>query len=107
MENDEWLSSLVEGSEVLIASTWIAPRLAQVDRVTKTMLMIGPTRFNRKTGRQICSDRWGANRLQPVTEAWRDLQNRSALKKKILDALDSATTEELAQINVILTKERP
>lgn len=107
MERNEWLSSLAEGSEVLITSNWVKPRLAKVDRVTKTMVMVGSTRFNRQTGRQICDDRWGANQLQQVTDEFRELHNRAALKEKILGALDSATTEELAQINVILTKERP
>lgn len=107
MENDEWLSSLVEGSEVLITGTWIKPQLSKVDRTTRTQIVVGNRRFNRETGRQISCDRWSVTHIQQVSDAFRESQNRAALKEKILEALDSATTEELAQINVILTKERP
>lgn len=107
MENKDWLDALEAGSEVLITSTWVKPRIAQVDRTTKTMIVVGSFRFHRSTGRQVGAERFGSHHLQRVTDGFREIHIREALKEKILGKLDKASTEELDQINVILTKERP
>ena len=107
MKHDEWLSTLATGSEVVVTGTWLKPRLSKVVKTTKTQIVVGNQRFYRETGRQIGYDRFSVTYLQQVSDEFRESQNRAALKEKILEGLDSATTEELAQINVILTKERP
>ncbi|MBV7502066.1 hypothetical protein [Achromobacter sp. ACM05] len=105
MEDREWLQSLTDGSEVLVTGTWVKPRIATVDRVTKTQIIVGGSRYSKETRQLIGADRWSRAQIQQVSDGFRESQNKALLKAKILDRLDSATTEELAQINVILTKE--
>ena len=61
------LKDLVAGDEVLVTGT-LHRRIAKVDKVTKTQIVIDNTRFRRDSGWQCDSDRWNVRRISVPTE---------------------------------------
>ena len=51
------LKDLVAGDEVVVTGT-LYRRIAKVDKVTKTQIVIDNARFRRDSGWQCGSDRW-------------------------------------------------
>lgn len=51
------LKDLVEGDEVLVTGMYYR-RIAKVDKVTKTQIIVNNARFRRDSGWQCGSDRW-------------------------------------------------
>ena len=51
------LKDLVAGDEVLVIGTFNR-RIAKVDKVTKTKIIVNNARFRRDSGWQCGSDRW-------------------------------------------------
>ena len=61
------LKDLVAGDEVLVTGT-LHRRIAKVDKVTKTQIVIDNDRFRRDSGWQCGSDRWNVRRISVPTE---------------------------------------
>ena len=61
------LKDLVAGDEVLVIGTFNR-RIAKVDKVTKTQIIVNNARFRRNSGWQCGSDRWNVTRISVPTE---------------------------------------
>lgn len=107
MDRKDWLSSLEPGSSVLVTNTWLSPKIEKVSRVTKTMIVVGHSRFNRESGSEVGSiNRWHSSSIQPVTEAHLDAQKRATLRSVISEKLNGASSEVLEQVNALLSEKR-
>lgn len=63
------LSDLKPGDTVIVghSSPFILDRIATVDRLTKTQIIVGPGRFRISDGREIGRSRWDYYRIVPAT----------------------------------------
>lgn len=87
------LEQLEPGDTVAMSHGWYRSTLHIVDRVTATQIIVGKTRFNRKSGRQ-CGDvgRWNSSRLYvPTAEDIREIEwEKCASKIAFLERKDLA-----------------
>lgn len=104
------LKDLVAGDEVLVTGM-SHRRIAKVDKVTKTQVVIGNTRFRRDSGWQCGSDRWNNKIISVPTEKQIVEIKEENLRKKLIYAISSfnfehLSTDELKQVsNIIKGKE--
>lgn len=61
------LKDLVAGDDVLVIGMH-RRRIAKVDKVTKTQIVVNNARFRRDSGWQCGSDRWNVRRISVPTE---------------------------------------
>ena len=61
------LKDLVVGDDVLVTGMYYR-RIAKVDKVTKTQIIVNNARFRRNSGWQCGSDRWNVTRISVPTE---------------------------------------
>ena len=103
------LKDLVAGDEVLVTGT-LHRRIANVNKVTKTQIVIDNTRFRRDSGWQCDSDRWNVRRISVPTEKEISDIKEENFRKELLYAISSfdfkrLSTDELKQVyNIVKCK---
>ena len=104
------LKDLVAGDEVLVIGTFNR-RIAKVDKVTKTQIIVNNARFRRDSGWQFGSDRWNVRRISVPTEKEISDVKEEVLRKTLIYAISSfdfkrLSTDELKQVyNIVKGKE--
>ena len=104
------LKDLVAGDEVLVTGT-LHRRIAKVDKVTKTQIVIDNARFRRDSGWQCGSDRWNVRRISVPTEKEISDIKEENLRKILIHTISSfnferLSTDELKQVyNIVKGKE--
>ena len=82
------LKNLVAGDDVLVKG--ISHRcIVKVDKVTKTQIVVGNTRFRRDSGWQCGGDRWNVRRISVPTEKEISEIKEETLRKKFIFAISS------------------
>ena len=105
------LKDLVAGDEVLVTGT-LHRRIAKVDKVTKTQIVIDNARFRRDSGWQCGSDRWNVRRISVPTEKEISDVKEENLRKILIHTISSfdferLSTDELKQVyNIVKGKEK-
>ena len=105
------LKDIVAGDEVLVTGTFHR-RIAKVDKVTKTQIIIDNVRFRRDSGWQCGSDRWNVRRISVPTEKEIPDIKEENFRKELLYAISSfdfkrLSTDELKQVyNIVKGKEK-
>ena len=105
------LKDLVAGDDVLVRGMH-RRRIAKVDKVTKTQIVVGNDRFRRNSGWQCGSDMWNKRRISVPTEKEISDVNEENLRKKLVYAISSfdfkrLSTDELKQVyNIVKGKEK-
>ena len=105
------LKDLVVGDEVLVTGT-LHRRIAKVDKVTKTQIVIDNDRFRRDSGWQFGSDRWNVRRISVPTEKEISDVKEENLRKILINTISSfnferLSTDELKQVyNIVKGKEK-
>ena len=104
------LKDLVAGDEVLVIGTFNR-RIAKVDKVTKTQIIVNNARFRRDSGCQFGSDRWNVRRISVPTEKEISDVKEENLRKILIHTISSfdferLSTNELKQVyNIVKGKE--
>ena len=104
------LKDLVAGDEVLVTGT-LHRRIAKVDKVTKTQIVIDNDRFRRDSGWQCGSDRWNVRRISVPTEKEISDVKEENIRKILINTISSfnferLSTDELKQVyNIVKGKE--
>lgn len=104
------LKDLVAGDDVLVVG-WSCRRIAKIDKVTKTQIVVNKTRFRRDSGWQCGSDRWNNKTISVPTEKQIVEIKEENLRKKLIYAISSfdfkrLSTDELKQVyNIVKGKE--
>ncbi len=65
MSEREWLESLKAGDVVVLDG--YGQSLARIERTTATMIVVGDSKYQRRTGRRISDDRWHSTYLREAT----------------------------------------
>ena len=105
------LKDLVAADEVLVTGT-LHRRIAKVDKVTKTQIVIDNDRFRRDSGWQCGSDRWNVRRISVPTEKEISDVKEENLRKILINTISSfdfkrLSTDELKQLyNIVKGKEK-
>ena len=105
------LKDLVAGDEVVVTGT-LHRRIAKVDKVTKTQIVIDNARFRRDSGWQCGSDRWNVRRISVPTEKEISDVKEENLRKILINTISSfdferLSTDELKQVyNIVKGKEK-
>ena len=104
------LKDLVAGDEVLVIGTFNR-RIAKVDKVTKTQIIVNNARFRRDSGCQFGSDRWNVRRISVPTEKEISDVKEENLRKILINTISSfdfkrLSTDELKKVyNIVKGKE--
>lgn len=104
------LKDLVEGDEVLVTGMSYK-RIAKVDKVTKTQIVVDNARFKRDSGWQCGSGIWNRRRVSVPTEKEISDIKEENFRKKLVYAISSfdfkrLSTNELKQVyNIVKDKE--
>ena len=105
------LKDLVAGDEVLVTGTFHR-RIAKIDKVTKTQIVIDNVRFRIDSGWQCGSDRWNVRRIYVPTEKEISDIKEENLRKILINTISSfnferLSTDELKQVyNIVKGKEK-
>lgn len=89
------LKDLKAGDDVLVTGTF-RRRIAKVDKVTKTQIIIDNARFRRDSGWQCGSDRWNVRRISVPTEKEISDIKEENFRKELLYAISSSDFERLS-----------
>ena len=104
------LKDLVAGDDVLVVGR-SCRRIAKIDKVTKTQIVVNNARFRRDSGWQCGGDRWNVRRISVPTEKEISEIKKETLRKKLIFAISSSdfkhlSIAELEQVyNIIEGKE--
>lgn len=104
------LKDLVVGDDVLVTSM-CHRRIAKIDKVTKTQIVVDNARFRRDSGWQCGGDRWNIKRISVPTEKEISEVKEENLRKTLIYAIRSfdfkrLLTDELKQVyNIVKGKE--
>lgn len=104
------LKNLFAGDEVLVIGRSYR-RIAKVDKVTKTQIIIDNTRFRRDSGWQYGGDRWNRESISIPTEKEISEVKEENLRKTLVYAISffdfkRLSTDELKQVyNIVKGKE--
>lgn len=102
---------MVAGDEVLVTGTFHR-RIAKIDKVTKTQIVIDNARFRRDSGWQCGGDSWNMKSISVPTENEISDVKEENLRKELLYAISSfdfkrLSTDELKQVyNIVKGKEK-
>lgn len=105
------LKDLVAGDDVLVRGMH-RRRIAKVDKVTKTQIIVNNARFRRDSGWECGSDRWNVRRISVPTEKGISDVKEEELRKTLIYAISSfdfkrLSTDELKQVyNIVKGKEK-
>lgn len=100
------LKDLVVGDDVLVTSM-CHRRIAKIDKVTKTQIVVDNVRFRRDSGWQCGSDIWDRKSISVPTEKEISDVKEENFRKKLIYAISSfdfkrLSTDELKQVYNIL-----
>ena len=104
------LKDLVAGDDVLVTGNYHR-RIAKVDKVTKTQIIVDNARFRRDSGWQCGSDRWNARGISIPTEKEISDIKEENFRNTLIYAIRSfdfkrLSTDELKQVyNILKGKE--
>ena len=104
------LKDLVAGDDVLVRGMHRI-RIAKVDKVTKTQIVVNNARFRRDSGWQCGSDRWDVRRISVPTEKEISDIKEENLRETLIYSISSfdfkrLSTDELKQVyNIVKGKE--
>lgn len=104
------LKDLVAGDDVLVEGSF-RRRIAKIDKVTKTQIVVNGVRFRRDSGWQCGSDRWDTKSISVPTEKEISDIKEENFRKKLIYAISSfdfkrLSTDELKQLyNIVKGKE--
>lgn len=104
------LKDLVVGDDVLVEGRSYR-RIAKIDKVTKTQIVVDNARFRRDSGWQCGSDRWNIRRISVPTEKDISDVKEKNLRKTLIYAISSSdferlSTDKLKQVyNIVKGKE--
>ena len=104
------LKDLVVGDDVLVTGI-CHRRIAKVDKVTKTQIVVDNVRFRRDSGWQCGGDSWDRKSISVPTEKEISDVKEETLRKKLIFAISSfdfkrLSTDELKQVyNIVKGKE--
>lgn len=105
------LKDLVVGDDVLVRGMNHI-RIAKVDKVTKTQIVVNNARFRRDSGWQCGSDRWDRKSISVPTEKEISDIKEENLRNTLVYAISSfdfnrLSTDELKQVyNIVKGKEK-
>lgn len=105
------LKDLVVGDEVLVTGMSYK-RIAKVDKVTKTQIVVDNARFRRNSGWRCGSDMWNKRRVSVPTEKEISDVKEENLRNTLVYAISSfdfkrLSTDELKQVyNIVKGKEK-
>ena len=105
------LKDLVVGDEVLVTGTFNR-RIAKVDKVTKTKIVIDNARFRRDSGCQCGGYSWNRKSISVPTEKEISDVKEENLRKILINTISSfdfkrLSTDELKQLyNIVKGKEK-
>ena len=104
------LKDLVVGDDVLVTGRSYR-RIAKIDKVTKTQIVVDNARFRRDSGWQCGSDSWNRRSISIPTEKEISDVKEENIRKKLIYAISSfdfklLSTDELKQVyNIVKGKE--
>ena len=104
------LKDLVAGDDVLITSRYYR-RIAKVDKVTKTQIIVNNARFRRDSGCQCGGDSWNRKSISVPTEKEISDVKEENIRKILINTISSfnferLSTDELKQVyNIVKGKE--
>lgn len=104
------LKDLVVGDDVLVISRYYR-RIAKVDKVTKTQIIVNNARFRRDSGWQYGGDSWDRKSISVPTEKEISDVKEENLRNTLVYAISSfdfkrLSTDELKQVyNIVKGKE--
>ena len=104
------LKDLVVGDDVLVEGRSYR-RIAKIDKVTKTQIVVDNARFRRDSGWQCGSDSWNRRSISIPTEKEISDVKEENIRKKLIYAISSfdfklLSTDELKQMyNIVKGKE--
>ena len=105
------LKDLVVGDDVLVIGMY-RRRIAKVDKVTKTQIVVNNARFRRDSGWQCGSDSWDRKSISVPTEKEISDVKEENLRKILINTISSFNFErlsidELKQVyNIVKGKEK-
>lgn len=105
------LKDLVAGDAVLVVGV-SCRRIAKIDKVTKTQIVVNNARFRRNSGWQCGSDIWNRKSISVPTEKEISDVKEEYFRKKLIYAISSfdfkrLSTDELKQVyNIVKGKEK-
>lgn len=84
MYSTEWIAELKPGDSVIVANGPLRS-IYKVTRVTKTMVIIGKSRFSRKTGRPCGDSGWDNHSylIQATEENMKAIQEKRELQRHL------------------------
>lgn len=103
------LKDLVEGDEVLVTGMFHR-RIAKIDKVTKTQIVVDNARFNKNSGWQCGSNIWNRRKIYVPTEKEISDIKEENLRNTLVYAISSfdfkrLSTDELKQVyNIVKVK---
>ena len=103
------LKDLVEGDEVLVTGMFHR-RIAKIDKVTKTQIVVDNARFNKNSGWQCGSNIWNRRKIYVPTEKEISDIKEENLLNTLVYAISSfdfkrLSTDELKQVyNIVKVK---
>jgi hypothetical protein len=65
----DWLASLATGDKVIVTDGWNTQRIAIVDKVTPTQVVVGNARYRRHSGKMVGADSYSRNCIHEATPA--------------------------------------
>ena len=104
------LKDLVAGDKVLVVGV-SCRRIAKIDKVTKTQIVVNNARFRRDSGWQCGSDRWNVRKISVPTEKDISDVEEENLRKALIYVIsfsdfERLSTDELKQVyNIVKSKE--
>lgn len=105
------LKDLVVGDDVLVTGMYYR-RIAKVDKVTKTQIVVDDARYRRNSGLQCGNDIWDRKSISVPTEKEISDVKEEIFRKKLIYAIMSfdfkrLSTDELKQVyNIVKGKEK-
>jgi len=87
MNDEAFLAGLKPGDEVSVANE----RIERVTKLTPTQIVVGHSRFNRKTGRSCGTSGWHTSWLYPVSQQLRE----KIARREVLHALKYTDTSKV------------
>lgn len=100
------LKDLVVGDDVLVTGMYYR-RIAKVDKVTKTQIVVDDARYRRNSGLQCGNDIWDRKSISVPTEKEISDVKEEIFRKKLIYAIRSfdfkrLSTDELKQVYKIV-----
>ena len=89
------LKDLVVGDAVLVVGV-SCRRIAKIDKVTKTQIVVNNARFRRDSGWQCGGDRWNVRIISVPTEKEISEIKKETLRKKLIFAISSSDLKHLS-----------